>query len=266
MNNMVIPGRRIALVGQLGTGKSFIAAQLAGETGAERLSFGREVYRVAEQVLGRTIDKSRPEDRKMLTDIGTHWGRNGEPVDAALEAVLAEVWSHAHGSPDTWINAVDRTMAGYDMQTSLVLDDLRFINELRFLLDRRFCIFLVKCHPDTHAERLRQRGDFHGVGGVPHASEEFATWVSNTARDEGNTLTAVPVAVPVLWNDELHLVAREQMAGPVMTLNEMKMALRNGTWDEIQSFDENAVAWNHVADMFENRLEPESPVESHDMH
>ena len=286
MTRTVISGRRIALIGQLGTGKSFIAAQLAGETGAERLSFGREVYRVAEQVLGRTIDKSRPEDRKMLTDIGTHWGRNGESVDAALEARLAEVWSHAHGSPDTWINAVDRTMSGYDMQTSLVLDDLRFTNELRFLLDRRFCIFLVKCHPDTHAERLRQRGDFHSMGGVPHASEEFATWISMTARDEGNTpaaaSTAVPVAapvavsvaVPVLWNDDSHLVAMEQPAGPVMTLNGMKMALRNGTWDGMQSFDENAAAWNHAADMFENRLEPEFSnrlepefsIEGHDMY
>ena len=251
MNRTVPLGRRIALIGNLGTGKSFIAAELARETMAERISFGREVYRVAERVLGRVIDKSRSGDRKMLTDIGTHWGRNGESVDAALEARLAEIWPHTHGSPETWINAVERTMAGYGMQTPLVLDDLRFVNELRFLLERRFCVFLVKCHPEIHAERLRQRGDPQGMGSVPHASEEFATWISCASQDKDDA----PVAVPVLWNDEIHRLARHQLAGPVITLGEMKMALRKDIRDERLSFDQNAAAWHRAADMFENQTE-----------
>ena len=79
---------RISLIGQLGTGKSFIANQLARVIDADVISFGREVYKVAEQAMGRRIDKKRPEDRQMLTDVGTHWEATAKASTLCLKPSL----------------------------------------------------------------------------------------------------------------------------------------------------------------------------------
>ena len=233
---------RISLIGQLGTGKSFIAEQLASVIGADVISFGREVYKVAERAMGRSIDKKRPEDRQMLTDVGTHWGRNGESVDSVLEAKLAEVWPHPHGNPNIWVDALDRRIAKLPSKVPLVLDDLRFPNESQFLLDQRFCIFLVQCDFATRIQRLQQRGDLYATTVDDHPSEVLATWLSRLSRSK--------TVVPTIWNDQPDsaCVSGNEL---LITMPELKAALREKSYDGILSFDENAAAWRNTMKTFE---------------
>ena len=233
---------RISLIGQLGTGKSFIANQLARVIDADVISFGREVYKVAEQAMGRRIDKKRPEDRQMLTDVGTHWGRNGESVDSVLEAKLAEVWPHPHGNQKIWVDALDRRIAKLPSKAQLVLDDLRFPNESQFLLDHHFCIFLVQCDLATCAQRLQQRGDPYATTVDDHPSEELATWLTRLSRPK--------TVVPTIWNDQpgSACISSNEL---LITMPELKAALRERSYDGILSFEENAAAWRNALESFE---------------
>lgn len=233
---------RIGLIGQLGTGKSFVAKRLARVLEADVISFGREVYNVAEQALGRTIDKKRPEDRQMLTDVGTHWGRNGEAVDAALEARLTEVWPYAHGYPNIWVDALDRRIAKNASKTSLVLDDLRFPNEMKFLLEQRFCIFLVQCDLTTRTQRLQQRGDPYATTVDDHPSEKLASWLSRLSRSK--------TVVPTIWNDQLES-APASGDGLLVTMPQLEAALRDKDYGAMLSVEEHAATWRNTLESFE---------------
>lgn len=233
---------RIGLIGQLGTGKSFVAERLAHVLEAEVISFGREVYKVAEQAIGRTIDKKRPEDRQMLTDVGTHWGRNGESVDPALEARLAKVWPHPHGYPNIWVDALDRRIAQSSSKTPLILDDLRFPNELQFLLKQRFCIFLVLCDLTTRAQRLQQRGDPYATTVDDHPSEKLSSWLSRLSRTK--------TVVPTIWNDQPGS-APASSSKLLITMPQLEATLREKSSGAMLSFENNAEAWRNALESFE---------------
>lgn len=191
MVNATLP--RLALVGRLGSGKSHLSRELAGLTDGQVIAFGSKVYEVSELVLGRTIDKSRPEDRKTLVDIGTHWGRRGEPIDAELERALTKVWPLSRGYPDIWVDALDRNLRSSVRERILILDDLRFPNEARYLLKNNFHIMLVWCSDNTRAQRLRQRGDSYAAAVDSHESEGLATWLTSRRGAGG--------VVPSVWYD-----------------------------------------------------------------
>jgi hypothetical protein len=209
---------------------------------ADVISFGREVYNVAEQALGRTIDKKRPEDRQMLTDVGTHWGRNGETVDAALEARLAEVWPYEHGYSNIWVDALERRIAKNSSGTPLVLDDLRFPNEMQFLLEQRFCIFLVQCDLTTRTQRLQQRGDPYATTVDVHPSEKLASWLSRLSRSK--------TVVPTIWNDQPES-APASGNELLITMPRLEAALLEKNNSAMLPLEENAAAWRNTLESFE---------------
>ena len=227
---------RIAIIGRPGTGTSFVATQLASALGAERISFEREVCKVAEQVSGREIDRMCSADREMLINIGTRWGLNGTVVDASLEARLAEFWTHAHGEPDIWLKAVDRTIAGISPNTPLVLDALGSIDEILFLLDRDFRVFRVFCTPDAYRRRLRQQEGFRAIdsGHKSDFSEIFSKSV------------LAPGPLPTLWNDlpyERGKIRELEPLGMFMVLEDLIAALRNDVRDGMLSTEGNVAQW-----------------------
>jgi hypothetical protein len=189
----MMPKPRLALVGRLGSGKSHLARALASETGGRVISFGSSVYEACEAVLDRPIDKARPEDRKMLVDVGTHWGRRGEAIDPRHEDALSKVWGHPRGYPNIWVDALDRKLSNSDIGQVIVLDDLRFPNEANYLLHNRFHLLLVWCSDLTRAERLEGRGDSYAAGVDSHESEALPIWLT-AQRSVGEN-------VPAIWYD-----------------------------------------------------------------
>lgn len=185
---------KIALIGRLGSGKSYVANHLCNAWGARKSAFATQVYRVAEDILGRSLDKSNPAERQMLTDIGTEWGRLGRDLDAETMAKLSKIWPHKHGYPEVWIDAFDRAHTARTDDQPTILDDLRFANELRYLLRTGFTPILVTCSDATRADRLTDRGDGYAASLKPHASEALSNHLTNIAID-----TAL---LPVLWNDD----------------------------------------------------------------
>ena len=268
MNKTNSLGRRIALIGKMGAGNSFVAAQLANALGAERISFEREVHKVAEQVLGRKIDRTRYLDRQMFADIRIHWGRNGEAVDAMaptcsllsrctpnVEARLSEIWQYTHEKPDTWGDALDRAIAEVPPDKPLILDDLQFVNEMEFLLDRGFCIFRVDCSPETHHRRLRRGEDAYEIEAdfTPYPCGVFARGVSTFNVG------------PTLWNDHRPAgpdIREDETTGMFMTPADLVTALRNNVRDGMLSPTENAAKWRIYAHLFENPYETKAEYDA----
>ena len=234
--------RRIALVGQLGTGKSYVANKLSEVIDAERISFGQEVYRVAEDAIGRKIDKSRPEDRKLLTDVGTHWGRNGENVDPALEAGLSTVWHHSHGYEGMWVDALGRRIASRPISIGYVLDDLRFPNELEFLMKNGFLVYLLLCSVQTRELRLDDRGDPYATTVDGHPSEAFATWLTH--------LSLPKVIVPSLWNDQKN-GSEHDGDRLLMRIEKLYDTLLTSSEDDMLSMSSNHATWSKALKEFQ---------------
>ena len=240
-----IGNARIALVGRPGNGTSLVAEQLAGALGVEQISFEREICKVAEQVSGRKIDRRCPADRKMLIDIGTRWGCSGEAIDADLEARLSGFWPYAHGEPDIWARAVDRTIAEIPPNTPLVLDAQGSIDELLFFLDRGFCVFRVLCSVEAYRRRLMQEEDFHAIDSGLDSG--LYSWISDIFAK----IVACPGDLPVLWNDapfERGKIREIEPPGSFVTLQELIMDLQNNVRDGMLCPEENAKIWRLVID------------------
>lgn len=233
--------RRFALIGQLGTGKSFVANRLSKILDARIISFGQEVYKVAEQALGRKIDKRRPGDRRALTDIGTHWGRNGESIAPDLEAELTKIWPHRHGYENIWVDALDRSISQAPSASSLVLDDLRFPNELNYLLDHDFRVLLVSCDVTTRSQRLQQRGDPYATTVDSHPSERLASGLTRISRTN--------IIVPTLWNDQ-RIPAQPRHDKLQMTLEQLEAALLGNREQDMLTLEENAYTWRKALETF----------------
>ena len=246
---------RIALIGEMGTGSEFVAAQLANALGAERISFRSEVCKVAEQVLGRKIDKTRYPDRNLFADIRIHWGCNDKTVDSGVEARLSEIWSHTCEKPESWVNALDRAIAEITPDKPLILDDLRFVNEMEFLLDRGFCIFRVHCSLGTLRRRLQRGEDFYILEEdfFPYPCESFPQWVSKSNR------------LPTLWHDHRPWepdIRDYETPEMFMTPAEFVTALRNDDRDGMLLPEENALNWRINGHLFENPDETKSEFDA----
>lgn len=232
---------RIALIGQLGTGKSYVANELSSALNAQVISFGREVYRVAEDALGRSIDKTKPSDRKLLTDVGTHWGRNGEVVDSELEARLSKIWPHKRGYENVWVDALDRRIKEGGYGRNLVLDDLRFPNELSYLIDEGYLVFLVTCSVKTRSARLEMRGDPYAVSIDQHPSEKFPSWISEVSKSK--------LTVPTIWNDD------GNHNGPkgdklLVKVPQLIQSLKGASTSDILDIEVHKAAWSQTIEDF----------------
>lgn len=185
---------RVLLLGLVGAGKSHLARICAARAGGIVLPFAKDVYALAENVLGRSVDKSRPGDRELLKLIGTSWGREGTLSDIGLKAQLDRLWGRVAGYADIWVDGFERHV-GMCPDTPIFNDDTRFPNELmRAVHELGFAPFFVLCSPETRLGRLRIRGEMAQCGNTPpHESEAM------------NTLLAQAVLtrpfIPVIWND-----------------------------------------------------------------
>ena len=115
---------RIALSGKMASGKSTLARELERRLpGCVRLSFASAIRAIIVALHG----PGRTKDRALLTGIGT---------------------LHRSFDPDTWLNVVRREAAACPPDCPLVLDDLRFQNELAGL--RRDGWVVVRLRASRH--------------------------------------------------------------------------------------------------------------------
>lgn len=193
-----MPRLLVLLLGPVGAGKSHLARDCAAKTGGIVLPFAREVYRLAEAVLNRPVDKARPGDRELLKAIGTAWGREGTLTDKVLKERLDRMWSHPTGYADVWVDSFIRNVNSTDPSIPIFNDDTRFPNELtRAVGELEFSPFFVYCSVDTRLARLRDRGEPEPETVEVHKSERMNTLLSKHVLAE-------PL-LPVIWNDPSRL-------------------------------------------------------------
>jgi hypothetical protein len=185
---------RLVFLGMLGSGKSHVAREAARLTGGIVLPFAKDVYRLSEAVLGRSVDKTVASDRALLKTIGTDWGREGRAdVDPALQAKLASLWDSRHGYADIWVDSFVR-YAEAQPDAHIFNDDTRFPNELCRTVGLGFLPFYVGVSEATRAERLALRRETVASEAYSHPSEIMNTTLSSIALSQN--------LAPVVWNDD----------------------------------------------------------------
>lgn len=185
---------RVLLLGQVGSGKSYLAGELAALKKGVVLPFAKDVYRLASIVKGAHIDKSRREDRELLKIIGTTWGRESREVAPEIEEKLREHKPEEWGSPHIWAKIFIANCRSLPEGTSIINDDTRFLNELEISMAvLGFIPVFVACSEVTRQERLRSRGDAYDPSATDHLSEEMANFL------RGRVLT--DSSLPAVWND-----------------------------------------------------------------
>jgi hypothetical protein len=184
----------VQMLGQVGSGKTFLANQAAHVKRGVVLPFAKDVYRLAKIVKGGEIDKSKREDRDLLTLIGTTWGRQSRRVARDIQDILEAHKPKEWGTADIWARIFIANCRDLPAGTSVFNDDTRFLNELEISISELgFIPIFVACSEPTRKDRLRKRGDTFDHCATDHLSEELA----NFLRTE---ILTTPL-MPVVWND-----------------------------------------------------------------
>ena len=184
----------LQLLGQVGSGKSFLARKLAAAKGGVVLPFAKDVYRLAQIVKGADIDKSRPQDRELLKAIGTTWGRQSREVSPDIQEKLEKHKPKEWGTPDIWANIFVSNCRNLPRGTSVFNDDTRFVNELEISTGTLgFVPVFVVCSEETRRKRLDKRGEKHDPSSTEHLSEELANFLRKKVL--------IRNLMPVVWSD-----------------------------------------------------------------
>ncbi|MCW3994909.1 MAG: hypothetical protein NWE98_02015 [Candidatus Bathyarchaeota archaeon] len=113
---------RIAFTGKAGSGKSTLAS-LFVEIGYIKISFAAPLKYLAEQILLHSINKLNAKDREFLQKLGTLARENDEEI---------------------WIKHFDKKLESFSHNTNVVVDDLRYLNEAKYLRSKGFVIIKVE--------------------------------------------------------------------------------------------------------------------------
>ncbi len=185
---------RILFIGLVGSGKSYLANNCAKITDGKVVTFAQEVYRLAEKVLARKVDKSNPGDRELLKLIGTTWGREGKKTNNGIETILKMEWPYPHGYKDVWLDALVREVESFSSQQNIFNDDTRFFNELQTCTTKlNFIPVYVACSESTRIDRLFSRGELKDPNEPSHKSEQLV--------NEMRSFVLNQKGFPVIWND-----------------------------------------------------------------
>lgn len=124
----------IAFYGPQQAGKSEAAKAVASMPGWVKLSFADPLYEMLSALLGveaRKLDKSQPAA-----------GLCGQTVRRALQTLGTE-WGREMIGQNIWLDAMHRRLGRHYLFDGVVIDDLRFANEYRFLRERGATIVRV---------------------------------------------------------------------------------------------------------------------------
>jgi len=112
---------KIAFIGKAGSGKTTLARALVKTFKFRRLSFAKQLKRVAQAIVfWRPLDKS--VDRRFLQILG----------DGARNTIAKDVWIR-------WFEFALRKLEEEGID-HIVVDDCRYLNEVQFLRDNSFIV------------------------------------------------------------------------------------------------------------------------------
>jgi len=137
---------RIAICGKMGSGKTYIADKLAKEYNLEKVSFAEKIKDIAFDLFN--IEQ---KDRKLLQIIGDK---------------MKEI------DKDIWIKYLLKKIKN---KNNIIIDDLRFQNELYYLKKNNFIILGLTIDNKTQLLRLKDKyGDeyINHIGRQNHNSEQ----------------------------------------------------------------------------------------------
>lgn len=147
---------RIALSGPAHSGKSTAALYLCDHFGFQRVSFSTPLKRMVARNRGVTLaylEQNKQNFREELQTLG-HGMRQS--------------------NPDYWVEMLDRELSAtyYRNDTPLVLDDLRYTNEAKYLKNNKWYLVRIAISPDALNER-RKRLNISGGEWANHVTEHY---------------------------------------------------------------------------------------------
>lgn len=119
---------RIAICGKMGSGKTYIADKLSEEYNLEKISFAGKI-----KDLALDLFDIKNKDRKLLQTIADK---------------MKEI------DKDIWIKYVIREIKD---KNNIIIDDLRFQNELYYLKEYNFIIIGLTIDDNTQLKRLKDK-------------------------------------------------------------------------------------------------------------
>jgi hypothetical protein len=174
--------KHVALIGYMGSGKTAVRLRLQ-EKGYIHVSFATPLKNIVVKILGRSIDKQI--DRPLLQRLGngarsvenilisdrlidksvrinalSHilWPEGIDRSTERLDPFFDENYDTGFGDPNYWVNQCVRTMSElYYKDIRFVVDDMRYQNEAKTLIDLGFNIFRLEVPLEEVKRRLTVR-------------------------------------------------------------------------------------------------------------
>jgi cytidylate kinase len=144
---------RIAIAGKICSGKSFLAKLIATETNANIYSFGKPVKKYA-----RELFNMKYKDRKLLQLFGEK-----------MKDIDENIWIKQT------FKEIDRDLF-LKKQLNIVIDDLRFQNEAKYLQNKDFTIIKLTIDRKLQIERIYKtypnKASEH-INNLKHQSEQY---------------------------------------------------------------------------------------------
>ena len=143
---------RIALVGNMRSGKDTFADVLINEQGYTKIAFADELKRICKELFPEQF-RNDNKPREILQNVGQCM-RN---IDY-----------------DVWVKALDRKIKQYDGK-NLVIADVRYPNEVGYLKDNGFIIVQIVVDRNIITERCKATDPNFNPAQLDHESEFMAS-------------------------------------------------------------------------------------------
>lgn len=125
---------KIAITGPMCSGKTFISTHLSEEYKLTKYSFAKKLKEIAIDLFGMDPAEVN-KDRNLLQTLGDK---------------MKEI------DPDVWVKYLLREM-NVEFNDNIIIDDLRFKNELKYLKENKFIIIRLNVDRKTQEQRLKSK-------------------------------------------------------------------------------------------------------------
>lgn len=152
---------RIALVGNMRSGKDTFADVLINEQGYTKIAFADELKRICKELFPEQF-KNGNKPREILQNVGQ-----------CMRSI----------DYDVWVKALDRKIKQYDAVTNmyeikednLVITDVRYPNEVGYLIDNGFIVVQIFVDRSILEERCKATDPNFNPAQLDHESEFMAS-------------------------------------------------------------------------------------------
>lgn len=142
---------KIALIGEAGSGKDFIAEMMIAYFDFKRYAFADPIKRIASEYFPELYGDGSAKNRELLISIGE-----------SFRGIYADVWV------DYMVEAMDRN--NYER---VVVTDVRRQNEYDALRAAGFVFVRIKTTAETRNRRIAARGDVPQPEALKHETERL---------------------------------------------------------------------------------------------